>query len=100
MFFFKGGCYGNTADVSHNTFSGYKSPVKGGPKDGNRIDYIFYRCNGDGVKCVECEVTMRLVPGKQFSFSDHEGVSAEFAVKNLHEISRTGKSQSKEICLV
>lgn len=92
----EGGCYGNTADVSHNTFSGDKSLVKGGPRDGNRIDYIFYRCNGDGFKCVECEVTMRLVPGKQFSFSDHEGVSAEFVVKDLHGISRTDPAETDE----
>ncbi|XP_068710621.1 putative neutral sphingomyelinase isoform X2 [Montipora foliosa] len=79
----KSGCYGNTADVSQNTFSGGNSLVKGGPNDGNRIDYIFYRCAEDSLKCVECEVTMRLVPGKKFSFSDHEGVSAKFVVNDL-----------------
>lgn len=81
----KPGCYGNTSDVSHNTFSGDRNPqnpLKSGPKDGHRIDYIFYRCAQDSCECIDCEVTMGLVPGKNFSFSDHEGVTASFVIKD------------------
>lgn len=77
------GCSGNTSDVSHNTFSGdinISTTLKGGPKDGKRIDYIFYRCSQKSLECIDCEVTMGLVPGKKFSFSDHEGVAASFVV--------------------
>lgn len=80
----KHGCYGNTSNVSHNTFSGDRNTsntLQGGPDDGKRIDYIFYRCTQGSLECVDCEVSMGLVPGKNFSFSDHEAVAASFVVK-------------------
>lgn len=78
------GCYGNTSDVSSNTFSGDRSDAtvsqEGGPEDGKRIDYIFYQSSQRSLKCTHCEVSMGHVPGKTFSFSDHEGVAASFVV--------------------
>lgn len=82
--FLQSGCYGNTSDVSLNTFSGDRNAsniLKSGPDDGYRIDYIFYRCTQGSLECVDCEVTMGRVPGKNFSFSDHEAVAASFVVK-------------------
>ncbi|XP_058953535.2 putative neutral sphingomyelinase [Pocillopora verrucosa] len=80
----KPGCYGNTSDVSSNTFSGDRSDAtvsqEGGPEDGKRIDYIFYQSSQRSLECTHCEVTMGHVPGKTFSFSDHEGVAASFVV--------------------
>ncbi len=65
------------------------SSCQGGPEDGHRIDYIFYRCTQESLECVDCEVTMGLVPGKNFSFSDHEAVAASFVVKDS-AVDKTG----------
>jgi len=99
----KPGCCGNTSDVSHNTFSGDRNAsntLKGVPDDGHRIDYIFYRSTQGSLECVDCEVTMGLVPGKNFSFSDHEAVAASFVVKEsalnkTDSIHRTGPNVKK-----
>lgn len=84
LFLSQPGCYGNTSDVSSNTFSGDRSDAtvsqEGGPEDGKRIDYIFYQSSQRSLECTHCEVTMGHVPGKTFSFSDHEGVAASFVV--------------------
>ena len=69
--------------MSHNSFTTVKvaKDLRGGPKDGKRIDYILYRgADGNKLECTRCCVTMGPVPGKSFSYSDHEGVSATFQV--------------------
>ena len=63
--------------------------LQGRPDDGKRIDYIFYRCTQGSLECVDCEVSMVLVPGKNFSFSDHEAVAASFVVKES-ALNKTG----------
>ena len=68
----------------------------GGPDDGHRIDYIFYRCSQGSLECVDCEVTMGLVPGKNFSFSDHEAVAASFVVKGS-ALDKTGMKRQPAI---
>ena len=71
---------GNTCDVGHNSYTTYKAgtDLNG---SGQRIDYIFYRGNGDDIKCTDSKVTMGRIPGKAISFSDHEGVAATFLLK-------------------
>ena len=63
--------------------------LQGRPDDGKRIDYIFYRCTQGSLECVDCEVSMGLVPGKNFSYSDHEAVAASFVVKES-ALNKTG----------
>ena len=63
--------------------------LQGRPDDGKRIDYIFYRFTQGSLECVDCEVSMGLVPGKNFSYSDHEAVAASFVVKES-ALNKTG----------
>ncbi|XP_052807925.1 putative neutral sphingomyelinase [Mya arenaria] len=67
---------GLTCDCPGNSYCPSKSA-------GKRIDYILYKA-GNGVEATvsKCDVTMGRVPGKAFSYSDHEGVQAEITVKN------------------
>lgn len=51
--------------------------------DGKRIDYIFYRCIQGSLECVDCEVSMGFVLGKNFFFLDYEVVVVLFVVKEL-----------------
>ena len=45
----------------------------------------FFRCYfglvGFEVKCDRCWLTMRQIPGADYPYSDHEGVAAEFTVR-------------------
>ncbi|XP_052245094.1 putative neutral sphingomyelinase isoform X2 [Dreissena polymorpha] len=62
---------GLTCDCRSNNFC--KNKVSAG----KRIDYILYRAGKDCVVSVEeCNVTMGTIPGKDFNYSDHEGVEA------------------------
>ncbi|XP_028410219.1 LOW QUALITY PROTEIN: sphingomyelin phosphodiesterase 2-like [Dendronephthya gigantea] len=76
----KSNCYGNTSDRSENMFTSekYDKHKVGGPEDGKRIDYIFYRSLDQRWECDSANVTMSKVPGAEFPFSDHDGVEASF----------------------
>ena len=73
--------------MSHNSYARKKArhELRGGPKDGERIDYVFYHCSRDTVECIESHVTMGRIPGKNISYSDHEGVAATFWIKESQQ---------------
>ena len=56
----------------------YDQSKLGGPEDGKRIDYIFYRSLDQRWRCDSACVTMTKAPGAEFPFSDHDGVEACF----------------------
>jgi hypothetical protein len=60
------------------TSAKYDQRQLGGPEDGKRIDYIFYRSLDERWRCDCACVTMTQVPGAEFPFSDHDGVEASF----------------------
>ncbi|XP_031574787.1 putative neutral sphingomyelinase [Actinia tenebrosa] len=78
----KGDFHGNTCDLSTNSYTTIKldKELRGGSKDGKRIDYVFYRAPPGTIRCVEHMVTMGKIPGEDLSYSDHEGVLATFIV--------------------
>ncbi|KAK3098953.1 hypothetical protein FSP39_024625, partial [Pinctada imbricata] len=84
---------GSTCDVRTNSFVSKKSLEK--VPEGKRIDYIMYRGNpGTDIVADKCEITMGKVPGKQFNFSDHEGVAVTFNISNTEKSpsSKSGES--------
>ncbi|XP_002740507.2 sphingomyelin phosphodiesterase 2-like [Saccoglossus kowalevskii] len=67
--------------------------------NGARIDYIFYNSSQRyDVKCIETNVTMTKVPGKDYSYSDHEGVATtlEIMPTENQEKQRTSNSQNEQ----
>ena len=80
LYIFQSGSYGNTSERSENMFTSekYDHNKLGGPEDGKRIDYIFYRSLDQRWRCDGASVTMTKVPGAEFPFSDHDGVEASF----------------------
>lgn len=79
---------GMTCDSPLNSWSAGKPiPPNITAQGGKRLDYIFYRgppsdAGGGtaGVRCTHSEVVLTgLVPGQDFSFSDHFGLTSTFA---------------------
>ena len=69
---------GDTCDAVDNP---YTSEAK--KHQSKRIDYVFHKHvdrkeTSDWFKCVACAVTMKNVPNRPFSFSDHYGIEATF----------------------
>ncbi|XP_053396496.1 putative neutral sphingomyelinase [Mercenaria mercenaria] len=70
---------GNTSDCPSNSYSGNNKRDK--YPHGKRIDYILYKAGeGISVEIEDCSLTLGRVPGKPFSYSDHEAVEATITV--------------------
>jgi len=76
---------GITADSPLNTYSAQKPHARG--SQGKRLDYVLYRQpNRPGqlvpqLKAVESNITLTdLVPGRNFSYSDHFGLEVTFEI--------------------
>ncbi|XP_014661829.1 PREDICTED: putative neutral sphingomyelinase isoform X2 [Priapulus caudatus] len=67
---------GQTCDTVHNTYSaGGTNPV--------RIDHIMYSCNPNiGIRCMDVQLPLGIVPGHQISYSDHEALLAVLRISN------------------
>lgn len=69
---------GNTSGCPSNS---YCNTSKDKAPRSKRIDYILYKVeNGTSVEVEDCSLTMGRVPGKPFSYSDHEGVEATISI--------------------
>ncbi|TXT10948.1 hypothetical protein VHUM_01699 [Vanrija humicola] len=75
---------GMTCDSPLNSWShGKKIPASIAAQGGKRLDYIFYRgpSNSRRVHCAESKVVLDgLVPGEDFSYSDHFGLTSTFVI--------------------
>lgn len=80
---------GMTCDKPDNTFCSVQKTVP------CRIDFVMYGNNsGVDLKCRQCFVTMRQIPNRDYYYSDHEGVCAEFDLSG----NVTSKLQKKCPC--
>ncbi|KZT08647.1 inositol phosphophingolipids phospholipase C [Laetiporus sulphureus 93-53] len=88
--------HGITADSPLNSFSvGKRLEPIARKFHGKRLDYILYRqpSNNNGkaptLKCMDTRVVFtELVPGRDFSFSDHFGVEATFEITPVNDDSQ------------
>jgi len=77
---------GETSECGYNS---YTVPCAGnGNGKGHRIDYVMH-CAGPNIvaRATKCSLPMaRRVPGKNFSYSDHEGVEATIEMTRTHDM--------------
>jgi len=72
---------GQTSETPSNSYTA-KSSLKESP-EGKRIDYIMYN-SGPNITAttLDCKLPLpSVIPGKNISYSDHEGVSATISIK-------------------
>ena len=77
---------GETSECGHNSYT-VPSPGNHNGK-GNRIDYVMY-CAGPNIvaRTTKCGLPMaHRVPGRSFSYSDHEGVEATIEVVRTQDM--------------
>ena len=100
------GCTSETPNNSFTPAPKQKSCCRNDPEavvedEGKRIDYIMY---GDGprskVTLTNCSFPLPdRVPGKEFSFSDHEAIDAEFILKRITQVTGGVRTEEKDECL-
>jgi len=76
---------GQTSETPYNTYTA-RSSLKESP-EGKRIDYIMYNSGPNiNASTVHCSLPLpQKIPGKPFSYSDHEGVVAKISIKRNTE---------------
>ncbi|PVD28562.1 hypothetical protein C0Q70_11151 [Pomacea canaliculata] len=75
---------GSTCECPFNPFSD-KNQVQI-QQDGKRIDYILYEAKtGVNITVERCITTLGMVPGQQYSFSDHEAVASDLLLLRSSE---------------
>ncbi len=101
---------GETCETPQNSFAHPRS-LSDWP-DGKRIDYIMYAAGPNvHAEAVDCELPLpNRVPGKSFSFSDHEAVTATIRLtrknggtggrmQSVHDFCRENSLRFRSSCL-
>lgn len=76
---------GETSETPNNTYTS-RSSLRESP-NGKRIDYIMYMA-GPNIEAntISCSLPLPVrVPGKNISYSDHEGVAANIQIRRQHQ---------------
>ncbi len=91
---------GHTSETPANSFSHPKTLID--YPDGKRIDYVMYQ-PGPNVTAstVSCQLPLpSRIPGKNFSYSDHEAVCATITVRRKKGVLQSAADYRRRLCAV